>query len=93
MADTPMAELKWDDIEGSSNIRRTAYDSASRTIAVQFHNGSYYSYADAAEPIYTGLVHATSVGKYLAAVIKGVYPYTPHEDEAEMLSFIHHRRK
>lgn len=60
----------------SSNVASVGYDPASETLEVEFHNGSVYQYFDVPEAIYNGLMHADSVGGFLAAHIKGVYRFS-----------------
>lgn len=86
------AALQWVETD-SSNVKAVAYHPATETLAVRFHNGGLYSYADVGLEVYSGLAGAKSVGQYLNTVIKGVYPYTLHPDESDLMQHIHHRRK
>jgi len=60
----------------SSNVASVGYDVDSATLQVEFLNGGVYQYFDVPENVYQGLVNADSVGKYLAAHIKGHYRYS-----------------
>lgn len=60
----------------SSNISDIGYDEDSQTLEVGFKNGSVYQYAGVPLSEYEGLMSAGSHGTYLAANIKGRYPYT-----------------
>lgn len=60
----------------SSNVESVGYDEESQTLEIEFKNGSTYQYFDVPLNIYTGLIHADSVGGYLAEIIKGSYRYS-----------------
>lgn len=60
----------------SSNVTSVGYDPGSGTLEVEFHNGSIYQYFDVPEAIYNGLIHADSVGGFLAAYVKGTYRFS-----------------
>lgn len=60
----------------SSNIASIGYDEASRTLEVEFLNGSVYEYSGVPPEEHRGLMDAGSHGKYLNANIKGRYSYT-----------------
>ena len=57
----------------SSNISSIGYENG--TLYVSFNHGGLYAYAGVPESIYHGLMSAPSHGRYLAAYVKGVYPY------------------
>ncbi len=57
----------------SSNIASIGYENG--VLYVSFNNGTLYSYSGVPEVEYRNLMSASSHGKYLAAHIKGVYPY------------------
>ncbi len=57
----------------SSNIDSIGYEGT--TLYVRFNSGSLYAYYNVPRSIYSGLMSASSHGKYLAAHIKGVYRY------------------
>lgn len=54
----------------SSNIASVGYDSASRTLEVEFKTGQVYSYADVPPSIPLSLMRAKSKGQYFAASVK-----------------------
>lgn len=58
----------------SSNISSIGYEN--RTLYVSFHHGGLYAYSGVPESVYRALMSAPSHGSYLAAHVKGVYPYT-----------------
>ena len=60
----------------SSNINSIGYDEATRTLEIEFNNGTIYHYFDVPIYVYQELINAPSHGKYLAANIKGVYRYS-----------------
>lgn len=60
----------------SSNVARVGHDEDSSTLQVEFLNGGTYQYFDVPEYHYTGLLNASSVGKYLNDHIKGSYRYS-----------------
>lgn len=49
----------------SSNVRSVGYDGASKTLEIEFNNGSVYQYYNVPSSIHTGLMNAGSKGKYL----------------------------
>lgn len=57
----------------SSNLSSVGYENG--TLYVRFNNGSLYAYSGVPESVYRGLMSASSHGKYLAAHVKGIYPY------------------
>lgn len=57
----------------SSNISSIGYENG--TLYVLFHHGGLYKYLNVPEYVYRELMSAPSHGKYLAAHVKGVYPY------------------
>ena len=60
----------------SSNIRSIGYDSKSRTLEVEFHNGSIYRYFDVPESIYNALMSASSHGSFFHRHIKDRFQWT-----------------
>ena len=60
----------------SSNVEAVGYDEDSSTLQVEFKGGTTYQYFDVQEEVFVGLRDADSVGKYLAARIKGSYRYS-----------------
>lgn len=59
----------------SSNIAWVAYDEESKTLYVNFHSGSTYSYDDVPIEIFNDLLNAGSKGRYFARKIKFSYKY------------------
>jgi hypothetical protein len=60
----------------SSNIASIGYDAATRTLEVEFNDGSVYHYFGVPQSEYAGLMAAGSHGSYLAQHIKGSYSYS-----------------
>ncbi|GJG89852.1 hypothetical protein tb265_50330 [Gemmatimonadetes bacterium T265] len=61
----------------SSNLAAIGYDASSRTLEVEFTNGSVYQYSGVPQHVYDGLMAAKSHGTYLNQYVKkGPYPYT-----------------
>lgn len=58
----------------SSNISSIGYENG--TLYVAFHHGGLYQYLNVPESVFRELMSAPSHGKYLAAHVKGVYPYS-----------------
>ncbi|WP_079056449.1 KTSC domain-containing protein [Streptomyces caeruleatus] len=54
----------------STNLASVGYESNSRTLEVQFRNGSVYQCAGVPEAVYSGLMNAASKGSYLDAFVK-----------------------
>ena len=59
----------------SSNLQSVGYDVQTKTLEVQFNNGSVYQYYQVPHEVYLGLMTAESHGKYFHAVIRNVYQY------------------
>lgn len=57
----------------SSNIASIGYEAG--TLYVTFNRGGLYAYSGVPQSVYQGLMSASSHGSYLAAHVKGVYPY------------------
>jgi hypothetical protein len=58
----------------SSNLSSVGYDSATKTLEIEFNNGRVYQYYNVPESEYDGLMKATSKGKYLDRnIVKGGY--------------------
>ena len=57
----------------SSNISSIGYENG--TLYVSFRRGGLYAYSVVPETVYRSLMSASSHGSYLAAHVKGVYPY------------------
>lgn len=60
----------------SSNLASVGYDSASRTLEIEFLNGGSYQYFDVPAHVHQGLLQAPSHGSYFHAHIRDVYQYT-----------------
>ena len=54
----------------SSNLVSIGYDAESKTLEIEFQNGSIFQYFNVPERIYSGLMSAASHGRYLNAYIK-----------------------
>lgn len=58
----------------SSNVVSVGYDAATETLEIEFKNG-VYQYYNVPQPIYDQMMAADSVGKFVNAYVKPVYPY------------------
>lgn len=58
----------------SSNLESIGYED--ETLQIQFLNGTTYQYFDVPAQVFDELKAADSVGKYLAAHVKGTYRYS-----------------
>lgn len=59
----------------SSNVAALAYSNETQTLGVKFLNGSEYHYQNVPSDVYTNMLSAESVGKFLHQNVKGIYPY------------------
>ncbi len=59
----------------SSNIKSIGYDPNSKTLEVEFHNGSIYQYEDVLESAYTELMNSGSYGRTFSSQIRDKYFY------------------
>lgn len=59
----------------SSNLNSVGYDSSTKTLEIEFHDGGIYQYLDVPEDVYNGLMSAPSKGKYHHRFIKESYQY------------------
>lgn len=60
----------------SSNLASIGYDAESKTLEIEFLNGSIYQYFNVPDSIFSGLISAASHGQYFSAFIKkGGYEY------------------
>jgi hypothetical protein len=57
----------------SSSIQSVGYDGSTRTLELEYVNGSVYRYFDVPQPTYAGLMAAPSIGSYVNARIKPYY--------------------
>lgn len=60
----------------STNVDSVGYDEDSRTLEIEFKNGSIYQYFDVPKNVSDELLSAGSVGAYLSSHIKGIYRYS-----------------
>ena len=60
----------------SSNLRTVGYDSTSKTLEIEFHEGRIYQYSNVPFEIFTGLMNAPSKGKFHHRCIKYNFLYT-----------------
>jgi hypothetical protein len=72
---------KIEPIEGSSNIAGIGYDQASRTLAVQFKNGSTYNYTDVGPDVVASFRAAESKGRFFKTEIQGSFEGARVEDD------------
>ena len=54
----------------SSNLVSVGFDAEKKILEIEFINGSIFQYYDVPEKIYTGILSATSHGRYFDAYIK-----------------------
>ena len=54
----------------SSNLAAVGYDEATKTLEVEFKNGTIYEYYSVPMSVYAGLMSAPSAGKYFNAHVK-----------------------
>jgi hypothetical protein len=59
----------------SSNLARTEYDTADKTMIAEFKNGSRYEYEDVPHEVYAEFRLSESQGKYFNTKISKVYKY------------------
>ena len=62
----------------SSTIASAGYDEPSRTLRIEFKNGSAYEYFDVPVEVFRTLVDpgAGSAGRFFSSSIKGIYRYS-----------------
>ncbi|MCD4686147.1 MAG: KTSC domain-containing protein [Anaerolineae bacterium] len=60
----------------SSNLVSVGYDTATRTLEIEFDGGRVYQYYGVPENVYLGLMSAGSHGRYFHYHIKGRYSDT-----------------
>lgn len=60
----------------SSNIREVGYDVLNRVLEISFHSGGVYQYHGVPKHHYTGLMSASSKGRYFAQHIKNAFAFT-----------------
>jgi len=59
----------------SSNIIRTEYDTADKTMIAEFKNGTRYEYEEVPHSVYAEFRLSESQGKYFNSKISKVYKY------------------
>ena len=60
----------------SSNLSSVGNDTKSRTLEVEFLNGSVYQYSNVPSSIFSGLMNAASKGQYFdRMIVKGGYSF------------------
>jgi KTSC domain len=59
----------------SASVRSAGYDGGTRTLELEYVNGSVYQYYDVPQPTYAGLLAAPSIGAYVNAEIKPNYEF------------------
>lgn len=59
----------------SSNIASVGYDAETRTLEVEFVNGSVHEYNGVEEWVHEELLRAYSVGRHFAQHVRNIYPY------------------
>ena len=59
----------------SSNVAAVGYEPKSKTLVVDFNNGTRYEYYDVDVDVFNELKDSPSVGGYLFTDIKGIYDY------------------
>jgi hypothetical protein len=60
----------------SSNVTSVGYDPDSKTLAIEFKDGSVYHYHDVESSTHEELVSSKSVGKFIHSNIKGNYKHS-----------------
>jgi hypothetical protein len=58
----------------SSNLRSIGYDISTQTLEIEFNSGGVYQYFHVPENVYTGLMDASSHGRYFNHFIRDEYP-------------------
>jgi hypothetical protein len=57
----------------SASIRTAGYSVSTRTLELEYVNGSVYQYFDVAQPTYAGLLASPSIGNFVNTQIKPYY--------------------
>lgn len=60
----------------SSNLASVGYDTASKTLEIEFNSGAVWQYAGVPAGVHNAMMGADSVGKYFGDTIKGTYDGT-----------------
>lgn len=59
----------------SSNLKKTEYDTETKSMIVEFNNGARYEYSDVPHQIYTRFRMSESQGKFFSTDIAKKYKY------------------
>jgi hypothetical protein len=59
----------------SSSVRSVGYDPIERVLEVEYRPHRVYRYFDVPDDVYEGLVHASSIGRYVNYKIKERFRY------------------
>jgi len=59
----------------SSNVGEIGYDDSSETLIVKFLSGTTYEYRGVPRAMFDEMLNSNSVGGFLNANIKGIFPY------------------
>lgn len=59
----------------SSNVAEVGYDERKRVLEVKYKHGGLYQYFEVPSIIYSDLLQAASVGKFVNANVKGSFRY------------------
>lgn len=68
--------MEWIKTPESSNVKQFTYSTNSKTLTVEFNNGSVYSYSTVPINIFNEMKEAKSVGSFLSREVKGKYLHT-----------------
>ena len=60
----------------SSNVASVGYEPSTKTMEVEFKDGSIYHYHGVESTIHSDLVSSKSIGKFLHANVKGQYKHS-----------------
>lgn len=60
----------------STSLASVGYDSASRTLEIEFCKGSIYRYSEVPASIHESLMQASSKGRFFLAEIRDCFPYS-----------------
>lgn len=59
----------------SSNIRSIGYDAEAHVLEIEFHSGGLYQYFEVPQPVYDGLMAASSHGSFFHRYVRDRYRY------------------
>ena len=65
----------------SRSVASAGYDERSRTLEVEFTNGSVYQYSDVPLGVYEQLLSAESIGRFVNQQIRNLYRYVRMPDQ------------